>query len=918
MSTLNIKTEKKLNKEIVRKFFGTSHAFIIGINDYEDFPPLKTAVNDALALADALQKYHDYEVYEPLINAKYQEVIDLFTDKIPKTVNENDRVLLYFAGHGISEEKDGKPNDGYLAPADAVNGAYNTLIPFEELYKTLNKLPCKHGLLVMDCCFAGTIKWASQSRDVLFDLPEVVYDKRLEKYAREEAWQVITSAGADQKAKDFLSRGDQEGVPHSPFAAALLKALGEESKADLVPEKNEDGGKGDGLISVTELFVHLKAELGGIGELKDQTPNYFSLHKHGNGEFFFLHPKHPLTLPRAPERCPFVGLKPYTSKESYLYFGRNEEIKILKGLIESHSLVLFSGASGAGKTSLLYGGLLPALETSKVKSWNILPNILKEGSPLEIVRVVLSKMKPKQDNLLLLDDYTRLISGLTPEKLVEFEHFICNISNKVSNLKIIVCGRPEALAKLNGKVFSEIEKRVAYELPDIKIEKVPETIKDICRKLMAQEVLLFKPINHSKSEDDKAEPIWSNNEGITLLDKIVEDLRPASQVLPLYSLVMERLYLEYERGNRDDRELSIEDYENIGGAMGILYKHVQKVFNDLEGEPKKEAMKKVLLRMIAFYGETAELTKIEAWQLEFSDEKENETTQNVIDILLDQRILFSYLDLKGNLFYEMAHPQLLNRIKFLGKWNKNPDALKRQFELREHVRNLAAPIGHLAFHKNVLKPMMRENVKVKDYANFLKGKSGAYAGFWHKKKEKLDPVLGYLISKNHVMSKLEADFVQASADVRVRTRKIRSRFQWGISITMLILTLWALNSARIARIDRQKAENSAEAEKLSAKKAKISAEIATANLDENLYTNFQKIINEGDLLMIKGPQCFRYKKAEEYWKKEIKKDTLVFLKKGVPQANEGPVVYGDSIFKSVEMAELREKKKSAKCKDSTK
>ncbi|MEZ4886622.1 MAG: hypothetical protein R3E32_17980 [Chitinophagales bacterium] len=42
--------------------FTTSHAFIIGINDYQHVTPLQTAVDDATILAEVLnQKVHGYK-----------------------------------------------------------------------------------------------------------------------------------------------------------------------------------------------------------------------------------------------------------------------------------------------------------------------------------------------------------------------------------------------------------------------------------------------------------------------------------------------------------------------------------------------------------------------------------------------------------------------------------------------------------------------------------------------------------------------------------------------------------------------------------------------------------------------------------------------------------------------------------------
>ena len=58
---------------------------------------------------------------------------------------------------------------------------------------------------------------------------------------------------------------------------------------------------------------------------------------------------------------PYVGPRPFEQIESKYFFGRDEETKILSGLVVSHQLSLFYAQSGAGKSSLLRAGLLPRL-----------------------------------------------------------------------------------------------------------------------------------------------------------------------------------------------------------------------------------------------------------------------------------------------------------------------------------------------------------------------------------------------------------------------------------------------------------------------------------------------------------------------------------------------------------------------------
>lgn len=61
-------------------------------------------------------------------------------------------------------------------------------------------------------------------------------------------------------------------------------------------------------------------------------------------------------------RNPFVGLRPFQSAESALFFGRSRDVAVLQNLVLSVSVLVLYAPSGTGKSSLLNAGLLPALE----------------------------------------------------------------------------------------------------------------------------------------------------------------------------------------------------------------------------------------------------------------------------------------------------------------------------------------------------------------------------------------------------------------------------------------------------------------------------------------------------------------------------------------------------------------------------
>ena len=67
------------------------------------------------------------------------------------------------------------------------------------------------------------------------------------------------------------------------------------------------------------------------------------------------------TGPRWTGGCPYRGLLPYDQAHQAVFYGRERLTAELAGKLAGAGLVMITGASGAGKTSLLQAGLVPAL-----------------------------------------------------------------------------------------------------------------------------------------------------------------------------------------------------------------------------------------------------------------------------------------------------------------------------------------------------------------------------------------------------------------------------------------------------------------------------------------------------------------------------------------------------------------------------
>src|SRR4030042_6328493 len=72
---------------------------------------------------------------------------------------------------------------------------------------------------------------------------------------------------------------------------------------------------------------------------------------------------------------PFPGLRPFTAEESELCFGREKESEEVLNKLLKNRFVTVTGASGSGKSSLVFCGLIP-----KIRDLG-----RKEGAPWRIV-----------------------------------------------------------------------------------------------------------------------------------------------------------------------------------------------------------------------------------------------------------------------------------------------------------------------------------------------------------------------------------------------------------------------------------------------------------------------------------------------------------------------------------------------------
>ncbi len=253
------------------RLYRESWAVVVGVNAYKNWPRLSYAVNDAQAVRDML--VHTYAFPPDHVTtlldgeATREKILAALGDNLAdaKKVSHDDRVFVFFAGHGVTRKLPSGKNQGYIVPVDAAAQSFQSqAISMTNLQDASDAIPAKQVLFVMDACYSGLALTRGGSAS------GGGADRRqyLMEITRRAAREVLTAGGGDEQVADNGPGG------HSIFTWTLLQGLG--GKADL---------DGDGAITATELAAYVAP---GVSSLSRQTPVFGHLVGSEGGDMVFV------------------------------------------------------------------------------------------------------------------------------------------------------------------------------------------------------------------------------------------------------------------------------------------------------------------------------------------------------------------------------------------------------------------------------------------------------------------------------------------------------------------------------------------------------------------------------------------------------------------------------------------------------
>ena len=271
-NSVDINKLKNKNKQLSLNrddIYDDSWAVIIGIDKYKYSDQLNYAVKDAEAVKDMLISKFDF----PEKNIRYltnEEAtlsnIKLNLGEVATSAGENDRILVFYSGHGETLKGADGSAKGYIIPYEGrQDNPFGTGFAMDEILTTSQVSNSKHMLFLMDACYSGLMTERGKG------LAKPKGERALLKLANKKARQIITAGGRDEQV---IERDEWQ---HSAFTKNLLAGL-DDWEAD--PNNR-------GYVTADELGTYLRENVI-IDSDEQQIPQKGRFLNSGGGEFVFF------------------------------------------------------------------------------------------------------------------------------------------------------------------------------------------------------------------------------------------------------------------------------------------------------------------------------------------------------------------------------------------------------------------------------------------------------------------------------------------------------------------------------------------------------------------------------------------------------------------------------------------------------
>lgn len=388
---------------------------------------------------------------------------------------------------------------------------------------------------------------------------------------------------------------------------------------------------------------------------------------------------------------PFVGLRPFESDESLLFFGRKEQtIELLQCLHLNH-FVAIVGGSGCGKSSLVKAGLIPKLKGGYLifdsDIWNIIsmrPGLssiynlatsifkefyldnndpkeiaafarqIREGGADVIINKIISISEGNKFNVLLFVDQFEEIFHLLDKNNLQYRDEAVDFVNILLELTQQTRVSLYVTTTLRSDYIGDCSQ--FYGLPDA----------------MNKSQYLVPRLNRIQLKNVIEGPIKLYGVSIDqgLSSKLLNEIFSIQDELPLLQHALMRLW-DFNKNTGVPHNLNIEDYDSIGGIKNALSKHAEEA---LIGMTDNELLitKQIFqaLTSVDQYGRKIKQRRKLSDLIKITGSS-RETILAIVDRFIENKRSFLikyFIEEENDIVIDISHESLIRQWDKLSKW----------------------------------------------------------------------------------------------------------------------------------------------------------------------------------------------------------------------------------------------------------
>ena len=306
---------------------------------------------------------------------------------------------------------------------------------------------------------------------------------------------------------------------------------------------------------------------------------------------------------------PFVGLRPFGSDESLLFFGRQQQTTELLQRLHEHHFMGVVGSSGSGKSSLILAGLIPRLKAGYLVNerdrW-LIP-VLKPGeTPLYNLAAALIKELHKELNVEATQALVQQMQDEGADAIINLLRSV--LDDQRSNVFILI-DQFEELFRFSVGAGNPAQKNEAIDFVNILLELsanalVPIYVVITMRSDFIGDCSQFYGLPEALNESQYLVPrltreqlksaiegpvrLFGDNINPALTSRLLNDAQTVQDELPLLQHVLMRVW-DYEKRTDLNGELDLGDYNAVGGITKALSLHADEALKDMSEQDKHTA-----------------------------------------------------------------------------------------------------------------------------------------------------------------------------------------------------------------------------------------------------------------------------------------------------------------------------------------